>query len=115
LAINEAACRRIRRRLASLVARFRGRLGGAGVEPIGGPFPMQSVEVGSRQEAWGVQRRLRGLGVRAVPLDRGCRGRARVSLLITAPHRPEHVDRAVGAILGAIFEGARASPTISWR
>jgi 8-amino-7-oxononanoate synthase len=115
MAINEADGRRIRRRLASLVARFRSRLGGAGVESIGGPFPMQSVEVGSRQEAWGVQRRLGGLGVRAVPLDRGCRGRARVGFLITALHRPEHVDRAAGAILGAMFEGARASPTISWR
>jgi len=100
LALNASHGDLLRRRLAQRITQFRSRLLRAGYTARGGLFPVQILEAVDGVPATDLHRNLARAGVRAVPL-RGHQGGA-VGFLITARHYPEHIDRAVEALVGGI-------------
>jgi 8-amino-7-oxononanoate synthase len=98
LAINEARGERLRARLRRLVRRFRDGVRAADVEVAGGCFPVQELRP-RRGAAAELHRGLLERGVRTV-LTRSRRdGRASVTLLLTAAHTEDEIDRAAAALV----------------
>ena len=107
LAVTARDGDRRRRRLAALVARLRGRLAEQGVRPIGGSFPVQSLPA-SADAAARVAAGMAAHGIRGVLTRPACRPGAAVTLLVTAAHSEDDVDRAVGAALRCLPATAEA-------
>jgi 8-amino-7-oxononanoate synthase len=102
LALNRSWGERLRLHLARLVRRFRARLAELGLRAIGEPFPVQTIAPVAEMYAVRLHRRLSRRAVRT-DLHRGGHGEgARVSVLITARHRNEDIDRLAAALSGAI-------------
>lgn len=102
LVINHKHGDRLRAILAGLVRRLRRRAAQLGVHLLGGLFPVQSLPAMDEGIAREVHRRLFGSGIRAVLQRPRCRPGATVTLLVTARHRPGHMDRAAEAMAAAL-------------
>jgi 8-amino-7-oxononanoate synthase len=98
LAINEARGDRLRARLRGLARRFRAGLRAAEVEVVGGEFPVQVLRPrhGTAVELY---RGLLGCGVRTVLTRSRSDGKPAVTLLLTAAHADDEVDRAAAAVV----------------
>ena len=83
-----------RRYLASLIQQLQEGLADLGVPD--GLTPVQTVPTGALSPMR-MYRRLLAAGARGV-LHRGCDGRARVSLIVTAMHTPSEIDQAIRII-----------------
>jgi 8-amino-7-oxononanoate synthase len=98
IAVNQARGDTLRRRLDTLLRRFRTRLAAHGIGAIGDLFPVQTLAPSKRWSATALHEALLRMGVRTVVhRDRHGRG-ARLSLLITAGHRPADIDYAVSCV-----------------
>ena len=98
----------LRRRLASLVHRFRAGLQHAGVRPAGGAFPVQVLPLMDDGGTRRLYRRLVERGIRAVLQRPLCRRGTQVTLLLRADHRDRDVDVAVRAVVDALSGPRRA-------
>jgi 8-amino-7-oxononanoate synthase len=104
LYVNERRGDELRQKLARNLARLRQLLRGAGLEPLGGAFPVQDVSTDA-ENAMALHRRLLQLGVRTVVRRPRCRGAVAVSFVVNAGHSDgelEQVGRAVRQAAGAI-------------
>ena len=98
LTINRTHGEELRARLTRLISRFRARLREAGLVPIGGMFPVQTLPPISGIDVLTMHDRLRSAGISTV-LHRHRRGdAARISFLITARHDFDEIDRAADAV-----------------
>ncbi len=88
----------LRRLLAKNVHYFQRRLAETGLTTAGGLFPVQTLVEISGATAIRLYERLLAAGIRGI-LRRGCNGGGpQLSLIITARHRPDQMDRAVEAL-----------------
>jgi len=101
LTLNAAQGGARREQLARRVQRFRRGLRSAGFSADGGLFPVQTLRLPAELDYSQAYRHLLRLGVRAI-LRRGCDGGPRLSLIITARHREDEIDRAVKAVAAAV-------------
>ncbi len=101
LALNRACGDARRSRLLALVRRLRRQLKPLGLQPACAmPFPVQSfVGAPGPPPAW-LQQRLRDGGIDALLTGSGQHGTPRLTLLVSAGHRPRDIDR-VAAVLTA--------------
>ena len=95
---NQAQGDELRRHLAAVVARFRGRLGALGIPVMAGLFPVQAVRPRSGPDLRDVHQRLGRLGVRAVLHYPRCEPGLVLSFIFTAAHRRADADRAARAL-----------------
>lgn len=108
LRINGLYGKALRSRLTRLVGRFRVRLREAGIVPIGGLFPVQTLPLIPGVDTLTLHDRLRGAGISTV-LHRHPKLRVpRISFLITAAHNLGEIDRAADA-LGEIATQTRST------
>jgi len=107
LAINGRSGDHLRRRLLSLVLRFRHGIAqvGAGTRDL---FPVQTLDPIPGLDPFALSQELFGRGIRTVLHRPRCGSGARVSLLITALHGTSAIDAAVEAI-GATITARRAA------
>ncbi|HEX8212495.1 MAG TPA: aminotransferase class I/II-fold pyridoxal phosphate-dependent enzyme [Longimicrobium sp.] len=99
----------LRLRLARRVALFRRRLAEGGIRPVGGSFPVQSLERAGAIGAGELHARLLRRGVRSVLLA----GKVpRLAFLVTAAHRPDQIIHAADALLAAAASESRR--TVPW-
>jgi 8-amino-7-oxononanoate synthase len=105
LDVNERFGTQIRTKLARLVQRFRHRLGEARIQTTG-PFPVQTLVPIPDISPATLHGRLAARRIGAVLHRSGCGDGMRVSVLITAAHTPDEIDRIVHAIAtaGALTE-----------
>ena len=98
LAVNRKRGDQLRRQLARLVTRFRERAGHAGFRFTGRLFPVQTLMPAPGANPVHVYQRLLKQGIRSVlhSAPDGCG--ERVSLVITARHVPEQIERAAKAL-----------------
>jgi 8-amino-7-oxononanoate synthase len=101
LAVNQARGDQLRARLLQLVQRFRARLAAAGLTCDGGYFPVQTIANITDAAARQIHRRLRSQGIETV-LHCGHGRGARLSLIITALHRPAQIDQVAEALAQAL-------------
>ena len=104
LDVNERRGELLRRRLAALVRRFRGGLADAGLQPRGGPFPVQVLGPPQVPDPVDAHERLRRYGVACV-LRREVAGAPQLAFMLTVRHAPGDIDRAIDAVVRAT--GAR--------
>jgi 8-amino-7-oxononanoate synthase len=102
LDVNRLQGEHRRARLAALVCRLQAGVRGLGqvIRPVG--FPVQSLEPVAGVPAAVLHQRLLDMGVRTVLHRPACRAVTTCSLLITAEHTPEQIDRAIAALDRAI-------------
>ena len=96
LRLNSRSGDRLRRRLAQLVRRLHRGLRGLGLPATRSLFPVQPLGFPGIDPRT-VHARLERLGIQALLHRPTCGGRMRVSLVVTASHAPEAIDRAVQA------------------
>ena len=97
LSLNRTHGDRLRRRLGGCITRFRRHLRAAGLAVHGGLFPVQTPSLGMSAAA--IHARLLANGIRTV-LHQPKRGLpVRLSLIITAAHRPWEIDHAAEALV----------------
>ncbi len=111
LAINTACGDRLRRRLVTLVRRFRRRLTEAGLAADGGLFPVQTLRLPRGTDAVTLHAQLRAVEIRAVLQRPHGAATPRISFLLTAGHHPAAIDRAVSALARSIPVTATRSTT----
>ena len=112
LALNRHHGDALRLRLARLVCRFRERLKEAGLATTGGLFPVQTLANVSGSDATSVHERLMRAGIRSV-LRRGDNGGGpQLSLIITALHNSNEIDRLADVIA---YAGRRNGPSKDFR
>jgi 8-amino-7-oxononanoate synthase len=88
----------LRARLLDSVRRFRRGVHRSTTFRSGaGLFPMQTIQPTGAMTAAEAHERLLARGIRTV-LQRGERGRPRITFIITTQHSPEEIDLAVGAL-----------------
>ncbi len=99
LALNRSEGDARRLRLAALVQRFRTGLRRAGIDVVGGLFPVQTLGQVQDGAALALHDRLLRCGVRGVLHRSRKRSPARLSFLIAASHTPAQIDAAVDAVV----------------
>lgn len=106
---NAAEGEALRARLWRLVRRLRRRLARAGLGLEGGAFPVQTLAPVAGVEPRALARHLERLGVRAV-LRRG-HGESgpQLSLIVTAAHTANQIDRAALLLRAAVALGRRGA------
>lgn len=109
--INHTRGDDLRSYLARLVFWFRRRLAVLGMSPAGGLFPVQTLRPLVGFDTRRIHRHLLHSGMRTV-LHRPREGLgARISVLITARHKPHDINRA-GQLLAEIFDGRRHATSL---
>jgi 8-amino-7-oxononanoate synthase len=98
LAMNEHRGDHMRARLAGTVQYFRHRLASIGLSAAGGLFPMQTLAPLSRMDATMLHARLHERGMQTVLHRRRGGSGTRLSLILTALHRRDDIDRATEAL-----------------
>jgi 8-amino-7-oxononanoate synthase len=101
IAINRSHGDGLRSRLAQIVTRFRQGLGRMGLVPIPGLFPVQPLRLPGHIDARTLHEELERRGIETV-LQRGPGGSACISLIISARHRIEEIDRALAHLAEAL-------------
>jgi 8-amino-7-oxononanoate synthase len=99
LTINSARGDALRRRVAGLVRRFRGRFAEVGVHTSGGLFPVQTLPSLRGVGADALYYRLLKSGIRTVLHRARNAEKPKLSFLITARHARSDIDRAVRTVL----------------
>jgi len=109
--INHTRGDDLRSYLARLVFWFRRRLAVLGLSPAGGLFPVQTLRPVVGFDTTRIHRHLLQSGIGTV-LHRPREGLgARISVLITAGHKPHDINRAA-QLLAGIFDGRRHATTL---
>lgn len=103
LELNKTQGDKRRNRLALRLQQFQRLLAGHGLLVAGGMFPIQTLRLPYEGDAGRLHRRLLDRGVRTV-LRHGCDGRPAVSLVITAGHRPEAIERVAKVITSILSD-----------
>jgi len=101
LSLNDRMGDRIRNRLRRNTLRFRARLKGAGVRPLGGAFPVQTIVLDSRAAVTNADAKLHRAGILAVPRQLRS-GQPALSFVVTARHQLRDLDFAATIIATAI-------------
>jgi len=100
LALNQARGDDLRRQLARRVRFFRERLAAAGLPGTGGLCPIQRLLPLPTAVARELHERLLASGVRTVLQPCSMGDTARITFVLTARHRADAIDRAVGVLAG---------------
>lgn len=101
LDLNDQVGEMARHRLAARVALFQRRLNDGGLRTTGGLFPVQSLPPLPATTAQEVHRRLLAVGVRTL-VRGGEADTGHITLVLTARHRREAIERAVDALATAL-------------
>src|SRR5262249_27917325 len=104
LAVNESSGDALRLCLAERVRQLRGLLEGAGFSAHGGIFPVQTLDPVPGLDPFTLYERLRRLGVRTVAGQSHSGQEAKISFLVTALHSPDDIERAVNALVRAVWD-----------
>jgi 8-amino-7-oxononanoate synthase len=97
LEVNLKSGDELRRRLARRVRHFRRGLRAVGVSCSGGPFPVQTLQLGD-DDARRIHTALLRAGVRTVLRRAHAREGAHLTFIITARHRRCDIDHATGLL-----------------
>jgi 8-amino-7-oxononanoate synthase len=109
LSINREQGDRLRTRLARHVQCFRNGLREIGLTSSGGLSPVQNLEIPAGVDPLDLDRRLKTLGIQAVPRQGRCRPGPLLTFLLRADHTAEEIDQAVTGIARLVRRSRRNS------
>lgn len=102
LAVNRASGEHRRVTLLSLVSRLRRGLRRLGLVLAPTLFPLQSVRAAPGMALPALYRRLQRLGLATVLRRPACAGAVDLAFVLTAAHRPSHIDAAISMVAAAL-------------
>lgn len=108
IGINRRQGAALRQRLLACVRRFRARLREIGLSTQGGVFPVQTLVAEPWMDNVALHGALSRRGVHTVLHQPRAGKEPRITFMLTASHRDEDIDNAVGALAAATWPGRRA-------